>query len=287
MSAFAETASASGVSIGVLAALLEERTGQRLSSSRTWRIDVALKPLVAECGFATIDQLVQRWRVGRDAAMGERIVDALLNQETSFFRDPGVLDAFAEAVLAGGGDRPRLWSAGCAFGQEPLSLAMSFAERGAVPEIVATDVSQNALLRARAARYSQFEIQRGLAVTRMLRWFGQVGNDWVAAPELRSLITYRRNNLVDDPPPAGRFDGILCRNVLFYLAPVLRTRILGRLADAMRPGGLLMLGAGETVIGLSDRFIPSQRFRGFYERAPDAKVRRPFPQALGSAATSG
>lgn len=282
-----ETTNTSSASIGALAALLEERTGQQLSSSRTWRIDVALKPLVVECGFATIDQLVQRWRVGKDAAMSERIVDALLNQETSFFRDPGIIDTFADAVLARGGDRPRLWSAGCAFGQEPLSLAMSFSERGASPDIVATDVSQNALVRARAARYSQFEIQRGLAVTRMLRWFEQAGNDWVAVPQLRALISYRRNNLVDDPPPAGRFDAILCRNVLFYLSPMLRTRVLARLADALRPGGLLMLGAGETVIGLSERFVPSQSFRGFYERAPDTRVPHSRAQALGSAATSG
>ncbi|QKS02176.1 protein-glutamate O-methyltransferase CheR [Sphingomonas sp. CL5.1] len=269
--------------MGALAALLAERTGQQLSSSRTWRIDVALKPLVAECGLATIEQLVQRWRADKDAAMGERIVDALLNQETSFFRDPGIIDTFAEAVLTRGKGGLRLWSAGCAFGQEPLSLAMAFAERGATAEVIATDVSPGALARARTSRYSQFEIQRGLPVTRMLRWFEQAGSDWVAVPALRAHISYRRHNLATDPPPPGRFDAILCRNVLFYLAPVLRTQILSRLADAMRPGGLLMLGAGETVIGLSNRFVPSARFRGFYELAPV----RACQSSLGSATASG
>ncbi|WP_293869362.1 MULTISPECIES: protein-glutamate O-methyltransferase CheR [unclassified Sphingomonas] len=278
-----EQASASPPSIDALAALLAERTGQQLSSARTWRIDVALKPLVAECGLATIDQLVQRWRAGKDAAMGDRIVDALLNQETSFFRDPGIIDTFAEAVLARGTGSLRLWSAGCAFGQEPLSLAMAFAERGAAAEVIASDVSPGALARARAGRYSQFEIQRGLPVTRMLRWFEQAGSDWVAVPALRAQISYRRHNLATDPPPAGRFDAILCRNVLFYLTPLLRTQVLSRLADAMRPGGLLMLGAGETVIGLSNRFVPSARFRGFYELAPARACQSP----LGSVTASG
>ncbi|WEK45088.1 MAG: protein-glutamate O-methyltransferase CheR [Candidatus Sphingomonas colombiensis] len=283
-----EPAKVSDATIAALAPLLEERTGQQLSSSRTWRIDVALKPLVAECGFASIEQLVLHWRTSGDAAMGERIVDALLNQETSFFRDPGIIDAFADAVLETGADRPRLWSAGCAFGQEPLSLAMAFAERGITAEVVASDVSQSALARARVGRYSQFEIQRGLPVARMLRWFEQDGSDWVVIPRLRSSISYRRHNLVADAPPAGRFDAILCRNVLFYLTPALRTRVLTRLADAMRPGGLLMLGAGETVIGLSDRFVPSTRFRGFYELAregADKRIRQAAP--LGSVAASG
>ncbi|WP_298673718.1 protein-glutamate O-methyltransferase CheR [uncultured Sphingomonas sp.] len=283
-----EPVKVSDEAIAALATLLEQRTGQSLSSSRTWRVDVALKPLVADYRLASIEQLVRQWRVGGDAAMGERIVDALLNQETSFFRDSGLIDAFADAVRESGADRPRLWSAGCAFGQEPLSLAIAFAERGIAAEVLASDVSQSALIRARAARYSQFEIQRGLPVTRMLRWFEQAGNDWIAIPALRSAISYRRHNLVADAPPAGRFDAILCRNVLFYLTPALRARVLSRLADAMRPGGLLMLGAGETVIGLSDRFVPSKRFRGFYElvaEAADKHVRHAAP--LGSVAASG
>lgn len=212
--------------------------------------------------------------------MGERIVDALLNQETSFFRDPGIIDAFAGAVIENSatGGTLRLWSAGCASGQEPLSLAMAFAERDTPAEVVATDVSQSALSRARAGRYSQFEIQRGLPVTRMLRWFEQAGSDWVASPQLRAMVSHRRHNLVVDLPPTGRFDAILCRNVLLYLTPMLRARVLSRLADAMRPGGLLMLGAGETVIGLSDQFVPCARFRGFYELMPKG------PQPLGSGA---
>jgi chemotaxis protein methyltransferase CheR len=166
--------------------------------------------------------------------------------------------------------RVRIWSAGCSIGQEPLSLAMLFAERdersGAVsPEIVASDVSEVALARARAGRYSQFEIQRGLPVRRMMRWFDTVGNDWVARPELVRQIAFRQLNLVADPLPLGRFDVILCRNVLLYLSPALRRLVFERLAEVARPGALLVLGAGETVIGQTEAFRPSMRFRGLYE----------------------
>ena len=133
------------------------------------------------------------------------------------------------------------------------------------PEIVATDVSETALGRARSGRYSQFEIQRGLPVRRMMRWFDTVGNDWVAKSELVRQISFRKMNLVADPLPIGRFDVILCRNVLLYLSPALRRLVLDRLAEVARPGALLVLGAGETVIGQTEAFRPSPRFRGLYE----------------------
>lgn len=260
--------------LGVLAALLEVRTGQQLAANRSWRIDTALRPLLAAENLAGLDELVWRLVEAKGNALADRVVDALLNQETSFFRDAGVVENAARAVEAAaaerGGARTRIWSAGCSTGQEPLSLAMHFAEGGGLaPELLATDVSNAALDRARHGRYSQFEIQRGLPVRRMMRWFESIGGDWVARPELVRMITFRRHNLVDEAPPAGKFDAILCRNVLFYLAPPRRAQVLDKLASALVPGGLLVLGAGETVIGQTERFRPSQRFRGLYERVTD------------------
>lgn len=265
----------------VLTALLEARTGQQIAATRAWRVDTALRPLLVAAGLDTMDALVARLLGGADPQLADRIVDALLNQETSFFRDAGVIEVAAGAMVetASGTARPRIWSAGCATGQEPLSLAMHFAENGGhAPEIVATDVSEGALTRARAGRFSQFEIQRGLPVRRMMRWFDSVDGDWVAKPELVRMVSFRRHNLVADAAPAGKFDAIFCRNVLFYLAPAQRGRVLDRLAGALRPGGLLVLGAGETVIGQGEQFRPSQRYRGIYERAdqpadPRAAVR--------------
>ncbi|WP_375402817.1 CheR family methyltransferase [uncultured Sphingomonas sp.] len=253
---------------GVLAALLEARTGQRLASDRSWRIDVTLGPLLRELAVGTLDQLVQRLLGGADPSLGDRIVDALLNQESSFFRDTSVFDLIGQAIAElPAGRRARIWSAGCAAGQEPLSLAMLLAEQAGAPEfeILATDVSEGALARARAGRFTQFEIQRGLPIRRMMRWFDAADPDWVARPDLVRRLTFRRVNLVADAPPPGRFDLVTCRNVLLYLAPAARGAVFDRLAAALRPGGLLVLGAGETVIGQTDAFTPSTRYRGLYE----------------------
>ena len=260
--------------LGVLAALLEARTGQQLAANRSWRIDTALRPLLVTEALPDLDALVWRLVDVSGGDLADRVVDALLNQETSFFRDAGVVENAARAVETAvaerGGGRARIWSAGCSTGQEPLSLAMHFAESdGPAPELLATDVSGVALERARRGCYSQFEIQRGLPVRRMMRWFDSLGGDWVARPELVRMITFRRHNLVDEAAPAGKFDAILCRNVLFYLAPHRRAQVLDKFASALNPGGLLVLGAGETVIGQTERFRPSQRFRGLYEQVPD------------------
>lgn len=263
--------SCSPLSHSALTQLLEERTGQQLAAYRAWRIDTALKPLVREHGLDSIDRLADAVR--GDRSLAEEVVDALLNGETSFFRDGSVIDQVvdAAAAIAATGRRPRIWSAGCSTGQEALSLAMACAERREldgtlVPDIVATDVSVAAIARAREGRFSHFEIQRGLPIRRMLRWFEEAGEDWKARPELLAAVAFRRHNLVAEPPP-GRFDIVLCRNVLLYLAPEIKTQVFAHLAEALRPEGLLVLGAGETVIGQTERFEPSSRLRGFYAHA--------------------
>lgn len=262
-----------GGGTSVFASLLESRTGQELDAGREWRIETALKPVLRERGLDTLDQLAAALLAAPDKAVGDQIVDALLNQETSFFRDAAVLDMVAQAVatlqLPRLNRRIRIWSAGCSSGQEPLSLAMLFAEQPGgdemAPEIIATDISEASVTRGRAGRYSQFEIQRGLSVRRMMQWFETIGEDWVARPELVRRVQFRQLNLVADPLPVGRFDIILCRNVLLYFGPAMRRHVFSRLAQVLRPGGLLVLGAGETVIGQTDAFRPSQTYRGLYE----------------------
>jgi chemotaxis protein methyltransferase CheR len=257
-----------GDPIGEFAALLEARTGQRIEANRRWRIETALKPSMRDTGHDSLESMAATVRADRAGPLADRVVDELLNQESSFFRDAAVFDMVGEVIAAVPQTRrPRLWSAGCSTGQEPLSLAMMFAERldDHMPEIVATDVSDAALTRAKAGRYTQFEIQRGLPIRRMMQWFDQVDTEWLANPGLTRMVSFRRMNLVADPLPIGRFDVILCRNVLLYFSLDLRRKVLDRLAQVLRPDGVLVLGAGETVIGQTDAFKPSQRFRGLYE----------------------
>ena len=136
-----------------------------------------------------------------------------------------------------------------------------------MPDIIATDVSDAAVARARSGRFTQFEIQRGLPIRRMVQWFDARDDMWEAKAELRYRILYAVHNLIADPLPPGRFDIVLCRNVLLYLSPDMRRLVLDRLATALRPGGLLVLGAGETVIGQTDALVPSERYRGLYRPA--------------------
>lgn len=260
---------ASTASTAIFARLLEQHTGQRLAADRIWRVETAVRPLLGALGIEHIDTLALRLAQAPDPALEERVVDVLLNQETSFFRDGAVLEGAIEALRHIETPRPRrrIWCAACATGQEPLSLAMVLGEQGDISaEILGTDVSAGAIARARSGAYSQFEVQRGLPIRRLIRWFDGEGNRWTASPQLTSAIVWRRQNLVTDPTPAGHFDLILCRNVLFYLAPEIRERVLEKLADALHPDGLLLLGAGETVIGQSAHLRPSTRVRGFYER---------------------
>ncbi|MES2444707.1 MAG: protein-glutamate O-methyltransferase CheR [Pseudomonadota bacterium] len=279
------TPTPSAAAMNLIAALLEQRTGQQIAANRAWRIETALKPVLRMCELQTLDDLVTHLMASRTGELADMVVDALLNQETSFFRDSAVLDTVAEAARAMQAETPhkrlRIWSAGCSTGQEPLSLAILFSENAVsnpgapMPEIVATDVSPSALTRARSGRFSQFEIQRGLSVRRMMSWFDGGGGDWAANPELIRKVQFRQQNLAGDPPPPGKFDIVLCRNVLLYFSGALRRQVFDTLAKAVRPGGLLVLGAGETVIGQTEHFAPSERFRGFYHPAePGSEGRR-------------
>lgn len=271
----AKAAPASRGALTVLAALLEARTGQQIGHDRAWRIETALQPLMRERGHETLDALAAATTMSGELATA--VVNAMLNHESSFFRDAQVFDLVAEVARdfrADGGKRPlRAWSAGCSTGQEPVSLAITFAETAAdLAEIIATDVSDVALARARSGLYSQFEIQRGLSIRRLVGWFEPSGSAWAAKRDLLRAVHYRRMNLVADPLPGGRFDIVLCRNVLLYLPPHTRRLVLDRIASTLRPDGLLALGAGETVIGQSDCFRPSKRYRGLYELANAARL---------------
>lgn len=276
--------SQSAGSLRVLAGLLESRTGQQLATSRTWRIETSLKPLVRECGFASIDQLASEILTGRKPDLVERVIDALLNNETFFFRDHGVfrlVDSEALEMLRVARQsrkRLRIWCAGCSTGQEAYSLAMMIADdpvrwAGWQVDIVATDISAGAVVRAQSGVYSQFEIQRGLPIRMMVNWFDQDGETWAAKRELKRKVQFRRHNVLDHPPVPGSFDLILCRNVLLYFPAAVRTHAFDRLHSAIEADGVLMLGAGETVLGQTHKFISERELRGLYRPSEVLRAR--------------
>ena len=267
----------------ILAGLLEARTGQQLTMNRRWRIETALSALLRERGIATLDELITILVMGKEPALSNQVVEALLNNETYFFRDRAPFDLLARHALPklaarrDPGRRIRIWSAGCSTGQEVYSIAMLFAEnpdkwRGWTIDVLGSDVSAGVVDRARSGTYTQFEVQRGLGINQMIRWFEECDDGWRAVEPLRKVVRFQVHNLMESPPHPGDFDIVLCRNVLLYLTPEKRRIAFDRLASALAPDGWLMLGAGETVIGQTERFGADVEARGLYRRTDGEAV---------------
>lgn len=253
--------------IRVLSKLLEEYTGQELSQTRQWRVGTALASVLREHRYADLNALAQQISHDYKSPLSQQVVEALLNNETYFFRDLAVFGDLNDVVLPqlakvrGGDKRLSIWCAGCSTGQEALSLAMMLAENTATwndwqIEILASDVSESAIRSARKGCYNQFQIQRGLDIERMLRWFTETKDGWKASERLRNRITYVTHNMLDTPPATRRFDLILCRNVLLYFDSATRKKAYARLASALADDGFLLLGGGEAVRGHTGAFAP-------------------------------
>jgi chemotaxis protein methyltransferase CheR len=270
----------------ILASLLEARTGQQLTMSRRWRIETALQPLMRERDISSLDGLVAALVARPDESLAESVVEALLNNETFFFRDRQSFELLLGPALRRLEESRRrerrlsIWCAGCSTGQEAYSIAMHFAEQkarwsGWTIDIVGSDVSRSAVEQARSGVYSQFEVQRGLGVLQMMRWFEELpGAAWRIAADLRRAVRFEVASLVASPAPRERFDIVLCRNVLLYFSAEVRRAAFARLADAAADDAALMLGAGETVIGQTDAFVSDPECRGLYLRAPARSERR-------------
>ena len=278
----------------IIADLLAARTGQHLTESRRWRVNSALAGIFREHGISNVDQLVcllASPRTGPESPdLSQDVVEALLNNETYFFRDKPTFDQLPQDIIPElarrrlDSKRLSIWSAGCSTGQEVYSLAMLFAEQkdrwhGWTIELLGTDVSHRAINAARSGLYSQFEVQRGLGVTQMLRHFDETANGWQIGEDPRRIVQFRQHNLLGPHPGRQLFDLVLCRNVLLYFERETRSTAFDRLANAVAPDGFLMLGAGETVIGQTDRFSPSPQRASFFE--PIAPVREARQRRAG------
>lgn len=255
----------------IIADLLEEHTGQHLTESRRWRVSTALSGVFREHGIDNVDQLVclleSQNTAAERRALRKKVVEALLNNETYFFRDKPTFDQLPDFVLPDLASRRRdtrrisIWCAGCSTGQEVHSVAMLFADnperwQGWTIEILGTDISERAIATARSGLYTQFEVQRGLGVIEMLRHFDETKDGWQIKDATRKDVSFQQHNVLSEPPARARFDLVLCRNVLLYFEQANRAKAFERLASAMTADGLLMLGAGETVVGQTTAFVP-------------------------------
>lgn len=254
---------------------LKERSGLALAADKHHFLESRLLPLVRRAGFAGIGELVLALKADRDASLMEAVVEAMTTNESSFFRDKLPFDHFRHTIMPGllaarrDSRSIRIWCAAAASGQEPYSIALALKEMeraiaGWRIEILATDLSAAVLDRARRGLYSQFEVQRGLPIKLLIKYFTQVGEQWQIAPEVQAMVKFRRFNLLSDFASLGSFDVVLCRNVLIYFEQSTKSDVLTRLAGALASDGYLILGATETALGLSDRFKTINEKPGLY-----------------------
>ena len=277
--------------------ILKERSGLDLSADKQYLVESRLIPLARKAGLPGLPELVQKLKGGAEALTSE-VVEAMTTNETFFFRDKIPFDHLRDTILphlipARANRRElRIWSAASSTGQEPYSIAMCLKELGPMLsgwriEIVATDLSHEVLEKSKAGIYSQFEVQRGLPIQMLVKYFKQVGEVWQINPELRAMIQHRQLNLLHDFAQLGTFDVIFCRNVLIYFDQDTKAATFERMAKCMEADGTLLLGAAESVVGITDAFRPVVDRRGLYQLNP-ARSGRPMgglmPQSLKIAA---
>ena len=246
---------------------IEKELGIVYAESNYYQLQNRLEEITRILGLGAPADLHALAKKGLSGDARQLVLDIATNNETSFFRDPKIFKAIStkilpEIIAKAPAHRPiRIWSAASSFGQEPYTLAMIAHELCKDPitlrrfEITATDISSRALDRAKKGRYSQLEVQRGLPSALLVKHFKKdAENYWTISPQLRELVQFRALNLLSPFDSLGLFDLILCRNVLIYQNVPNKAAIIKRLVDRLQPGGVLVLGAGESMIGLSDAF---------------------------------
>jgi chemotaxis protein methyltransferase CheR len=255
--------------------LLKERSGLVLSHDKQYLVESRLMPVARRVGLGSLSDLVHNLKRSSADQLIADVVEAMTTNETFFFRDRVPFDHVRDAIVPALREaralqkRIRVWCAAASSGQEPYSLAMGFKEMGASLagwriDILATDISAEVLEKAKVGLYSQFEVQRGLPIQLLVKYFAQVGDCWQLSPEIRAMVQFRPFNLLNDFGPLGKFDLVFCRNVLIYFDQESKVGVFDRLVRQIEPDGYLVLGAAETVVGLTERFRPHPDRRGLY-----------------------
>ena len=263
-----------------IAAVLKAQSGLTIGPDKLYLLETRLQPIMVREKFADLAALADMLTLS--AALSREVVEAMTTNESLFFRDQKPFDALRLRILPRlHATRPpgvpiRIWSAAASTGQEAYSIAMLAAELGAGlggrrVEILATDIARDPLERARAGVFSQFEVQRGLPMQMLVKYFAKDEALWRIKPALRDAVSFREWNLLADPRPLGRFDIVFCRNVLIYFDAPTKTRVLEAIAGVTAPDGVLFLGGAETVLGLTDKFIAIAGESGAY--APQSALR--------------
>lgn len=269
----------------LISQLLKKRSGLVLSEDKAYLLESRLNPVARKWGLSGFDELAQQVRKGNDEKLLVDITEAMTTNESFFFRDQKPFDQFRDVVLPyllehrAAKKSIRIWCAAASSGQEPYTLAMLLKEAqaklsGWKVEIIGTDISQEILDKAKEGIYSQFEVQRGLPINLLVKYFTQVEDRWKLNDEIRNMVAFRKFNLLDSMSGMGQFDVIFCRNVLIYFDQPTKTQVLDQMSGLLANDGFLYLGGAETVLGISDRFLLIPGQRGIYGLAGEGDVKK-------------
>lgn len=260
-----------------IAGLLKDRSGLALTPDKGYLLETRLLPIAKAHGLADTKALIARLRAAPPASLVNEVVESMTTNESMFFRDTKPFEHLTKLILpalkATGRNTLRIWSAACSTGQEPYSIAMTIKEEiskypGLKVEIYATDLAEKVLERAKAGTFSQFEVQRGLPITMLVKYFTQLPNNtWQINDDVRTMVTYAPANLLTSFASLGKFDIIFCRNVLIYFDEKTKTDVLERMAAILHPPGYVFLGGAESTLGLTKKFIAVPDHRGLFALA--------------------
>ena len=262
-----------------LSDLLKKRSGLIISEDKLYLLESRLVPLARKRGMEGLDDLVKAIRFSPEEQLLEDVTEAMTTNESSFFRDINPFEHFRNMVLPDMIEKRsnkrsiRIWCAASSTGQEPYSLAMYLREEAAKltgwrVEIVATDLSKEVLDKATVGLYSQFEVQRGLPIQLLMKYFTQVNDLWQIDSSIRAMIKFQSLNLLKNFSLLGAFDIVFCRNVLIYFDQQTKGEVLDKISSLMPSDGYLFLGGAETVLGISNSFKPLEDYRGIYRLSP-------------------
>ncbi len=263
----------------LIAREFKARTGGALTKDMSGAAEIRLQPLARREGFGGVTELIGAARIRPDGRLWQQISDYLLHSETRFFRDKIQFQKLREEILPAaaarnGAERVRIWSAACSTGQEPYSIAMLLETlrqegRPINAEIIATDISERLIEKARAGLYSQFEVQRGLPIRSLIKHFEKAGDLWRIEDRLRAAVKFEQHNLARHPGHLGRVDIVLLMHVLPHLEEDARLAAILHAADSLAPGGVIVLGAGESLPADAEGLICKD---GLVTRAGAARV---------------
>ncbi|MDZ4741607.1 MAG: protein-glutamate O-methyltransferase CheR [Alphaproteobacteria bacterium] len=272
--------------LAFIAQMLKRRSGLIVTADKTYLLESRLGPVARKHGLTNLDAIVAKLRAG-DEPLARSVTEAMTTNESFFFRDRTPFDHFEKIMLPAltkvrlSQRKLRIWCAAASTGQEPYSLAMLLKERSKQIndwkiEILGTDLSPDVLSRAQAGIYSQFEVQRGLPIQMLVKNFAKESEQWRIKEEIRSMVCYRVFNLLDPFTGLGTYDIVFCRNVLIYFDEQTKKSVLERIAQLLPDDGYLVLGAAETVVGVTNAFAPVDGARGLYAKNVSAVETRKF-----------